>query len=470
MKINKILKISLIILIIILISIISFVGIFKQNKNVMESVLPEYLLSKELKGHRMVELKPSAVEENSEEENSETQVEEEEKEEAADGETAEEAENEKKEEVTEEGKKQEKLENYKKSKQIIKSRLETMQVTDYILRQNEENGTIILELPENDNTDRVVGEVALTGNFEVLDSDTNEVLMTNEDIKFVKAGYGTTSAGTTAVFVNIQFNKEGTEKFKNITNTYIQTTVTKETSEENKEESQETSENEEQKEENTEPETETITKKIAIKLDDSQLLTTYFDQEITNGLLQLTLGSSTTSTSEELQNNLKEARSLSAILNSGKLPIEYETAQNKYISASTINFNAIIIISTIALAIGIAYLIIKYKVKGALSGISLMGYVALLLIAVRYFNVEITKGGIIAILYSTAISYGIIFSILKNNEILKTIGRWFIILIPTLIVAITFTFANVLVGAVLFWGIVIALLYHISVSNLLLKD
>ena len=57
MKIIKTLKITLIVLIIILISIISFLGVFKQNKNVMEGVLPEYLLSRDLKGYRMVELK-----------------------------------------------------------------------------------------------------------------------------------------------------------------------------------------------------------------------------------------------------------------------------------------------------------------------------------------------------------------------------------------------------------------------------
>ena len=42
--------------------------------------------------------------------------------------------------------------------------------------------------------------------------------MTNGDLKAVKAGYGTTSSGATTIFVNIEFNKEGTQKFKDITN------------------------------------------------------------------------------------------------------------------------------------------------------------------------------------------------------------------------------------------------------------
>ena len=90
--------------------------------------------------------------------------------------------------------------------------VEEMQVEDYIIRQDKSNGTIILELPENSNTDRVVGQIALQGKFEIVDHETDEVLMTNDDIKSVIAGYGTISTGSTAVFININFNKEGIEK------------------------------------------------------------------------------------------------------------------------------------------------------------------------------------------------------------------------------------------------------------------
>jgi len=477
MKIIKTLKITLIVLIIILISIISFLGVFKQNKNVMEGVLPEYLLSRDLKGYRMVELK--AATDNEKDDN--TQGEEAEAQEGEEA-TSDESENERKAEETEnidensEESKEDKSKDYKKSKEIIKERLDTMQVADYLIRQNKEDGTIILELPENDKTDRVVGEIALTGKFEIVDHDTNEVLMTNDDIESVKAGYGTTSSRTTGIFINIQFNKDGKVKFKDITNTYVQTTVTKETTEENvnevaEETTTQTEETESQNEEATsEPKTETVTKKIIVKLDDSQLLETYFDQEITNGILQLTMNTSNKATTAQMQESLLEARSLAALLNSGKMPISYTVEQNKYIASTGVNVKIIAIISGVILLLGIIYLVLKYKTKGILAGVSLIGYIALLLIAVRYFNVEISRGGLIALLYSVVISYGMIFSILKENEILKSIGKWFIILIPTLIVAITFTFANVLVGAVLFWGMVIALLYHISVSNLLLRD
>ena len=59
MKKYKGMKITLIILTIILLSMISFIGIYLQDKNQIKNIMPEYLLSRDLKGHRRVELKVS---------------------------------------------------------------------------------------------------------------------------------------------------------------------------------------------------------------------------------------------------------------------------------------------------------------------------------------------------------------------------------------------------------------------------
>ena len=487
----KTLKIILITLIIILLSTISFVGIYVQDKNSVKNVLQEYTLARDLNDYRIVELKVN-------DEKNEIKYDAEGKE-IADTDTE-----------TEVAKTEEKAvnpeeiltsANYKTTKNIVEKRLATMGITDYSIKQNNENGTIIVELPNNDVTKDVASQLALKGKFEVVDSDTQEVLMTNADIESVKAGYGTSSSNTVAVYINFQFNQEGTKKFKNITNTYVETTVEKET--ENSEGQAETTENtqtaetttetselqeetaiteatteqqvetedtEEDDDEDEESE-ETVTKEITIKVDDVDLLTTHFDKEISNGFLQLTMGSGTTSVTE-LQKYLVQANALSAELNSGIMPIEYETGLNEVITAKvTVNEMKIILAVSVAiLAVALLFLIIKYKAKGILGAISLIGYIAILLLAVRYFNVTISKDGILALLFTVAVSYGIIFSILKNKEILKTVGKCAVTLIPTLIVAISLTFANITIGAVLFWGISIALLYHISISNLMLKD
>lgn len=442
MKKFKGLKITVIVLLIILLSMVSFIGIYVQDKNQVKNILPEYILSKDLKGHRRIELKVNDEVKETKKYDADNNL--------ITDDTIEVA---RTEEIKVNSEEMLTKENYEASKKVIEKRLEEMQVNNYDIRQNLENGTIILELPEDDNTDRTVGQLSLQGKFEIIDKDSNEVLMTNDDLKSVQSRYGTTSSGTTSIVLNIQFNKEGTEKFKNITNTYVQTTKTVE------------QEGEEAKEE-------TVTKEISIKIDDTTLLSTHFSEQVTNGLLQLSVGSSANSTTEELQEYAKEATSMAALLDSGKMPIVYEVEQNKYIlSEITQDVVAkVIVVSIIVLTLAIIYLIIKYKGKGILAGISIIGYVALLLLAIRYANVEVSIAGIIEILFSTLINYMLVVSMLKEEKINNAIKKYSLILIPTLVIAIAFTFANIAVGIVLFWGIVIAMLYNISVTNLLLRD
>ena len=443
MKKFKGLKITVIVLLIILLSMVSFIGIYVQDKNQVKNILPEYILSRDLKGHRRIELKVNDEVKETKKYDADNNL--------ITDDTTEVA---RTEEIKVNSEEILTKENYEASKKVIEKRLEEMQVNNYDIRQNLENGTIILELPEDDNTDRIVGQLSLQGKFEIIDKDTNEVLMTNDDLKSVQSRYGTTSSGTTSIVLNIQFNKEGTEKFKNITNTYVQTTKTVE------------------QEEGEEAKEETETKEISIKIDDTTLLSTYFSEQVTNGLLQLSVGSSTNSTTEELQEYAKEATSMAALLDSGKMPIVYEVEQNKYILSEVTQdvIAKVIVALIIILTLAIIYLIIKYKGKGILAGISIIGYVALLLLVIRYANVEVSIAGIIEILFSTLINYMLVVSMLKEEKINNAIKKYSLILIPTLVIAIAFTFANIAVGIVLFWGIVIAMLYNISITNLLLRD
>lgn len=446
MKKVKKLKLALIILIIVFLAMVSFVGLYVKNKNEMKNVVPEYLLGRDLEGYRRVELKVN--------DHTETIKYDADGKEIASTDTQTEA------ATTEERKinLDEILtkENFRKSKEIIEKRLSIMNVEDYIIRQNEEDGTIILELPENENTDRTVGQLYLQGKFEIVDKDTNEVLMTNADLKEVKGGYGTNSSGTTIVFLNLQFNKEGSEKFKNITNTYRETTKEVEATEQE------------------EAKTETVTKEISIKIDDTALLSTHFDEEISNGLLQLSLGSSTSSStsSDQIQDYLLEANSMEATLDPGKMPIVYEVEQNKFIFSNITleEFKIVILAMSIVITIGIIYAIFKYKFIGLLASISLIGYIALYLIAIRYFNAQITIGACISILFSIVLSYAMLIQILKQKQVIEVIKQSTLKYIPILIIAIVFTFMNKAIGVTLFWGIVISILYNYIVTNLLIKD
>lgn len=447
MKLNQKLKLVLIIAIIILLSMIGFVGIYVQNRNTFDNVLPEYLLGMELKGYRKIVLNLSS--------DTKTVNYDSEGNEIAENDTE-----------TEVASSEEKLvndesittkENYKKVKEIIEQRLNKMNVQEYYVRQDLNNGNVVVQIPEDEKTDSVVSQLQLQGKFEIVDNETNEVLMTNDDIKKVQAGYGTTSYGT-SVYLSIEFNKEGKEKFKNITNTYVE--VVEET----------------ENEENTESTTKT--KEIAIKVDDSTLLTTYFDEEISNGILQLSVGSSTNSTQEELQEYYDEANSMAALLDSGKMPIIYEIAQNKYVQSDITNKDIIIAaaVGIVVLTILIIAMIIKNKEKGILASISLIGYIATLTIVLRYTNVVISIEGVLAILATIILEYVFLLSTLKSkqDEFWNIYAKYIWILLPILVIAVTFALTTRTLtissfGMILFWGIVTKFIWNAIITKNILN-
>lgn len=287
MKKNVGLKV-LVILIIIAICLISFVGIFVKDKNQMKNIIPDYLLSMNLKGRRVVKLNvdTSTKEITYDSEGNVTE----------DG-------------VDEEGnlkegytKKDEKInqdealteENYILVKKIVEKRLQEYGVGEYILKQNNENGEIVLELPENSNTDTIISNLAYIGKFTIEDSETKEVLLNNDDLKSSSAVYTNTEYGT-IVYWKIEFNKEGKKKLEEISKTYIST---------------------------TDEEGKTSNKTVTLKIDDESLTSTYFGEEITNGILQLSIGEPATD-NETISSYLEETSRLAGLLNAGKMPLKY---------------------------------------------------------------------------------------------------------------------------------------------------
>lgn len=445
LKINKTLKLALIILTIILLSIISFAGVYLLDKGRMINKVNNYWLGMDLEGSRRIELAVNTSKQTIKYDKDGKEI-------ASTDTTTEVAREEEKEINT-----QEVLtsDNYKLTKTVLEKRLNKMGINDYEVRLNEANGNITLNIPENDDTDVTVAQIAYQGKFEVIDNDTKEVLMTNDDLKTVKAGYGQTSSGATTIFVNMEFNEQGKEKLKNITNTYREV---KQANEETGEE-------------------QTVKKQIALNIDGKALLTTYFDEEISNGILQISVGSSSSSaTSEELQENLTRARNLAALLDNGKTPIVYQINQNQYIASEVTNQNIAIFASVTVIAVTalMIYLVIKYKERGILASISLVGYIAILLLVLRYTNVVITVNGIIGIVLSIIINYILILKLLNSEKetYKKGILKFALTLVPVLAIAIVFTFNSWLpifsFGMIMFWGIAINLLYNLSITRALL--
>ena len=341
------------------------------------------------------------------------------------------------------------------------------------------------------------------GKFEIIDADTQEVLMDNGDIKLANVMYGTdtTSSSTgTVVYLNIEFNKEGTEKLKNISNTYIEAqstdtnttnTTDNTTSENTTSEDGNTTENT-STDENTTNETNTTenttTKEITMKIDDEEIMTTSFDEPIENGRLQLSIGSATTDT-DTLQENINSASTMASVLDSGNLPIQYDIETNEYILSdiTSTQIEYVVLAVGIVLLIGFIIFIIRYKLNGFLSSIAFIGLVSIYLLVIRYTNVSISIQGIVGIIVTIILNYIFINKVLskiKKSEddkklenvkqgIKDSYKEFFIRIIPICISIIVLCFANWSTissfGMVMFWGIALIAIYNYLITATMLK-
>lgn len=457
-KTMKTVKILTITLLVILISMISFVGIYQKNKNRMENKVKDYSYSMSLNGARTIKLKVNTESTDDVPNNSEEVL------------TA---------------------ENYKKSKEVIEKRLNKMNVEEYTTSVNEATGEITIQIPEqNSQTDTIIGNLNTVGKFEILDSETKEVLLNNDDIKSSEVLYNTTNSGT-SVYLQIEFNKNGKDKLKNVSQTYVSVNNTTNNTTENNVAENTTSETENEATNTTtegSSDTATTEKKITMKIDDQEIMSTSFDEPITTGKIQLSVGSATTDRTT-LQNYVDQAQSVATTLDTGKMPVKYDLEKNQYILPETTTQDLVkieIAVAIIAL-VGIIILIVKHKLNGLLAGIAYVGLSAVYMLVVRYTNVTISIESIAGIIIVLILNY--IFTTMFLNKIEElnkekaenvmkkatgeTYKKFYLRIIPVCIMAITFSFIKWVpissFGMITFWGIVIIAIYNAIITRYLLK-
>lgn len=457
-NVMKTIKILTIILLIVLVSMVGFFGIYKQNKNQMANIVKDYTYSMELNGARTIKLALNSK--NSDETKTE--------------------------------------ENYNKAKKVIEKRLKKLDVQEYNISLNKATGEMIIEVPEGSNTDTIVSNLTTVGKFEISDSETKEVLMNNDDIKSSSVLYNTTSSGT-SVYLEIVFNNDGKKKLEDISKTYVKSennttennTVENETegntSTENSEEATNT-ENTTNTENKTTDSASTTGKKITMKIDDEELMSTSFDEAITTGKIQLSVGSATSDKST-LNGYVTQAQNVATVLDSGNLPVKYDLEKNQYILSDITeqDLRNIAIAVAVISAIGIVVLIAKYKTNGLLAGISFIGLLAIYALLVRYTNVTISIESICGIVVMLILDYIFTIMLLKNinkqnkEEVENVVGKattetyvkFFNRILPICIIAIVFCFGKWVpinsFGMISFWGLVIIAIYNAIVTRNLLK-
>ncbi len=449
-------KITTIILAIILVSLVAFGGVYIKTQNRMEDKVKEYSFGRELNGGRIIELK--VKEESDEEEETTTQN---------------------SDDLT--------VENYETVKNTIEKRLKSLSAQDYTISLNKKDGTIRVELPEDERTDDLAYYLVASGKVELKEKDTSTKLLNESMVKKVQYTYKTNTDGAYQVYLEILLTKDGQSKIEEIKNDYaLLATEIEEIEKKDKsttdstedttttEETDTTTENTDGTDENKEE-----TKKVA-KL--SLAGTEYDIESLEKNKITVKIGSET-SNNTSVNNNIAKAAEIAMLVNSGKYPIEYEAKTNRLVYSDISKEQLIYFALIIAILLVVVFIVftVKYKTKGLLSSISCVGFIAILSLLLRYTNVNISIEGIGAIILTILIDLKlnqIMLNKMKTMNVVNeaTVSSYkeiFSKLIPIMIITLVFCFsgwANLSsFGMIMFWGLILVAVYNVIFTKTLLK-
>ena len=458
-------KITTIILAIILVTIVSFGGVYIQTQNRMENKIKAYTYGRELKGERQLELKVSTASESSNSSESEDTT-------TQDNLTP---------------------ENYEIVKNTIEKRLKSLRTQDYTISLNKEDGTITVELPEDDKTYDLAYYLTTSGKVEIKEKDTSTELLNENMVKKAQYTYTSNSDGEYQVYLEIVLTKDGQAKIEEIQKDYaiLKTDVDAAESAQKSEESTDNKENAESKENtdntdnsNNEEKTEKTenteeTKKIA-KL--SVAGNEYDIEKIEKNVIRAKIGSQT-SNNTTVNNNVSKAAELAMLINSGKYPVDYKVQNNRFVYSDITHTQLIYAALVVAALIIIVFIIfiVKYKTKGLLVSISCVGFIALFFLLLRYTNVTISIEGIGAIILTMIIYLKLNQMILSKTKVMDVVNEavkatyknLFLKLVPVMIITVVFCFSGWTnlssFGMIMFWGLALLALYNVIVTKTLLK-
>ena len=446
MKKEGSLKLILSLLIIVLLIAVSLGGIYVKDKNVMKNIIPDYNLGMELDTNTIIKLDVVKPAEDSSEETKE-----EEKETNSEGvieenNTSENSDSAQEKQDGQAEEKQEKIytaENYKKTKSIIEKRFKSFGIEQYTIRLDENTGTIVIEVPSNVNTNSL-SNVFAVGNTEIKISETSEVIGDFNSIKKINL---TNESG--ALRADITLSKDAQDKYKEMKNTY-----------------QIPADEDGVLKDNT----------IIMSIDGSEVFSwkeNEFLKQAANGTVLINYFN--LEYKKEIE---EEINSLNAFIEFGKLPVEYKINYSNDIHSSINSFGIVSVVGIILLVMFVI-LTLKYKVKGIISWASILGYLSLLLLLIRYVKIEISIAAIVAIAVVTILEFIYMLKLLANKKISSKIFNdetieFSKMIIPAFIMSIAIAFGKIIeissFGMVIFWGIVIFELFNNIITRACLTN
>jgi len=349
-------------------------------------------------------------------------------------------------------------ENFEKTKKIIQKRLKQQGLGEYEIRLDDVTGNLVIQNKNDEEEISKIEElVSNPGKFQIIDYQNGLILMDNSDIKKVSTVYSNSSSY--AVYLQIEFNKNGAEKLRELSTKYVE--IKDESAEETEEES-------------TEAEAER--KYISVVLDGTTLMTTYFGEEMTQGLIQIPVGNTTTDYQTFVE-NYNSAKLISDTLNSGILPVTYVIETDNFVKSSITSdvIKNFVIVSVVVFAVISLLYIVRFKLNGVIAVILNIGYIALYLLVVRYAFAEITLVGMITGFLMIIINYIFVNNILKSVEqsYSEVAKKFYLSIIPVIVVSVVFTLQlNYMIsgiGMIAFWGIILNIIYNLIFTKTILK-
>lgn len=261
-----------------------------------------------------------------------------------------------------------------KAMNILRTRLDDKGYTEATISVQDMN-KIRIEIPEVENAEEVLQVIGSTGELTFQDSAGN-VLMTGDDIKSAYVGYDNDN-GYVCV---LNFTNEGVTKFSEATKQIL----------------------DDELEDN----------KMYIYLGDEVQSSPTVNEQITNSSAQITLGENAT---------YAQAEAIASVIESGRLPIEYDVSESREISARL--GETAISNSLLAGALGLAcifiLMIVFYRGMGVAADIALVIYTLLYILFLAIVpNIQLTLPGIAGILLSIGMAVDanvIIFERIKDE-------------------------------------------------------
>ncbi len=224
---------------------------------------------------------------------------------------------------------------------------------------------IRVELPDVQDSDKAVETLGATAQLEFRDANGNTI-MTGDQVKEAKSEYGQTSQGVSKsqYYISMSFTEEGQQKFSEATKTAA-------------------------------AQASTGMNFIEITMDGNTLTRPSVKQQIDSDSCII-----------EGEFTAEEAKALAANISSGRLPFSLKTDEVKVVSA-TLGEEALskaIMAGIIGLVLVLIFMLLVYRLLGLMADIALMFYVAVVLIFISNFHVNLTLPGIAGIILAVGMA------------------------------------------------------------------